>query len=140
MTLRKIKPKPVLIKVRPKPARANKKKSPPMSPLQAEAHKLITLLQQPDFESVYEDIAEFTGEAVCHTPEQFALSLLKKQHAVLTCYPDDDKYTVKLVYTDGRYPYGGKQTRAEVRHESLWVAVALCYLKLCTHINRKPDK
>lgn len=70
-------------------------------------------------------------------PEHMASEMMKRASFNVQTYKDDDKFTVKATWQERVYPNGTPLHRAEERHEILWVAVALCYLRLCLASNRK---
>ena len=126
-------------KVRPKPRR---KKITPSSPLQRQAQRLLALLEDDRTDLAFESFIEFADEQngvyLTDVPNDFCLQMLTLIDSSIRCYGDNDnKFYVTMTHTIGKYPTGGKQIRKEGSSKTFWVAVAICYLKLCLALNKK---
>lgn len=132
-----VKPKPKHLRV--KKAIAKPRFPEKQSDLQFEIEKLIdNLLKARDPIEEFLPILRFFGSIMDKAiPEHMASVMMKRASFNITTYKDDPKYTVKASWQEKIYPDATPLYKAEVRHEILWIAVSVCYLRLCFQSNRK---
>jgi hypothetical protein len=107
---------------------------------QKEAHILLRRFEdgKEDPDSLLVPFMVFFGSIFDHAiPDIIAVRVMSRLSFEIRHYADDPKFYAKAWYQEGVYPNAKPQVRAEGSSEQLWIAVALCYLRICTRTARK---
>jgi hypothetical protein len=110
------------------------------SPDQQAAHKLLRRFEdgKEDPDSLFVPFMEFFGSIFDQAiPEIVAVRVMSRLSYEVKHYADDPKFYATAWYQERPYPNSTPQIRAEGSSEKLWIAVALCYLRICTRTARK---
>jgi len=127
-----------LSKIKKKPA----KQSGPQyaSEDQKEAHILLRRFEdgKEDHDDLFIPFMTFFGSIFDHAiPEIIAARVMSRMNVEIRHHADDKKFYVRAWHQDGVYPNASPQVIVNGSSEKLWIAVALCYLRLCTRTLRK---
>jgi hypothetical protein len=107
---------------------------------QKEAHILLRRFEdgKEDHDDLFIPFMVFFGSIFDHAiHEVVAARVMTRMNVEIRRYTDNDKFYAKASYQEGKYPNAKPQVIVEGNSEKLWIAVALCYLRLCTRTARK---
>jgi hypothetical protein len=131
-------------RIRRLPRRIKKKPRKPKSPEyrseeQKQAHELLRRFEAAsDHSELIVPFMTFLGSIHDHAiPEVIAARAMSRMKCEVRRFLNPDGFTARAWYQEGKYPNATPQITVYGNAESFWVAVALCYLKLCLSTARK---